>query len=256
MKHKYQRLGFFHQKLDWPIDKVKFGDYKISRKVVVLVKNLPQQDDMAQANYGIHNCYLDLKKQLIEFKNKKDCYYYEHTNAIQECLDAIYLLGNCQFFISEFSNQQNKMQLVKINDDYLLETLYLYFEIRRSESKEKDSKLVQELEQANYNVSHKIGILSCNLHGLEKLAEVNLIIALKQEQNEKQLINIIQMLKYLYTKSPAQFSCDEDLKKEILTIINSKYNVLPESVKKFRDDFDVNAHAPSYLKHNSACAIF
>lgn len=253
MKHKYQRLGFFHQKSDWPIKKVKFGDYKISYNVVVLVKNLPQQNDLTQAIHSIHNHYLVLRKQLIEFLDKEDCYYYEHTNAIQKCWDAIYLLGNCQFFISEFSNQQDKTQLVKTNDDYLLKALFLYFEIRRSESKEKDFKIIQELQQANYTVQYKIGMLSCNLQRLEKLAEMYLITALEQEQNKERSIDIIQALKYLYTKRSSKFSCKDDVKKEILSIIDNKYDVLPKLVEKYRNDFVESVQ--SELKYNIACTI-
>jgi len=258
-KYKYQRLTFFHQQSDWSIKKVKFGDYKISRKVVALVKKLFQQNDLTKEIHNIHNYYLDLKRQPNEFKDeKKDRYYYEHTSAIQKCWDAIYLLGNCQFFISSYYDQPDKTQLVKTNDDYLLETLYLYFEIKRPEFKE-DLRLNQKLQQPNYSVQHKIGILSCNLHGLEKLAEKNLITALKQEQKEEQkeeqLINIIKMLKYLYTKSPAEFSCDKDVKEEILSIIKNKYEEIPKLVEKYRDDFDKNVHTPSELRHNIACAI-
>jgi len=253
MTHRYQPLGFFHQKLNWPIEKVKFGDYKISRKIVTLVKDLPQHDDLTQGIRSIHNYYLDLRKQIIEFKNKNVCYYYEHTNAIQKCLDAIYLLGNCQFLISGYCDKQDKIQLAKTNGDYLLEALCFYFEIIRLESKEKDFKIVQELQRANYSAQHKIGILSCNLQGLEKLAEVNLISALKLEQSEKRLVNIIQTLKYLYTKSHAQFSCKNEVKEEILSIIDNKYERLPESVGRYRNDFEKGVQ--SELRHNIACVM-
>jgi len=252
-KYKYRSITFFHRELAWPIKKVKFGDYKISRKVKALVKNLPQKDDLTQAIHSIHNDCLTLMTRVNGFSNKKRAYYYQHTHAIQDCLDAIYLLGNCQFFISEFYNQQDKMQLVETNNNHLLRTLYLYFVVKKSEFKEQDFKAIQELMKRDYSVQHKIGILSCNLHGLEKLAEVNLITALKQDQNEGQLINIIQMLKYLYTKSPSKFSCNEDVKEEILSIINNKYNVLPKLIEKCRNDFDENVQ--SEFKYDITCAI-
>jgi flagellar motility protein MotE (MotC chaperone) len=102
-------------------------------------------------------------------------------------------------------------------------------------------------------VQHKIGILSCSLQGLEKLAETNLITALKQNTEKQQLINVIQMLKHLYTKFPAEFSCSEDVKETILSIINNKYDVLPKLVEKYRDDFIKSVQ--SELKHNIACTI-
>lgn len=254
MNHICQYLAFFSQKSDPRlIGNVKFGDYKISRRVRGLVKNLPQNNNSTPAIHNIHNYYLDLQNQLITFLNKKDCYYREHIKATQNCLDAIYMLGNYQFFISKFYDLQDKLQLEKTNNDYLLEVLRLYFAIRMSESKEIDLKIIQCVENVNYTIQYKIGMLSCNLRGLEKLAEMNLITVLKQEQNEGRVINIIRMLKYLYTKSSSRFSCDEDVKEEILSIIKNKYDVLPKLVEKYRDDFIESVR--SELKHNIACTI-